>query len=114
MAYYSYKHFETKGWSGTVIRPQGFEYKIVAVIGDTTYIETDEKNIPVQDKRINFKLETTNPVEEERACNLDIKNSEKRINEIKDELITAVLLDDANTITALKAEYQNLIGVVNE
>lgn len=113
MAYYSYKHVETKGWSGTVIRPQGFKYKIVAVIGDTTYIETNEKNIPVQDKRIDFKLETTSPVEEERTCNLDIKNTEHRINEIKDELITAVLLDDANTITALKAEYQTLIGVKN-
>lgn len=42
------------------------------------------------------------------------KNTLQRINEIKEELITAVLLDDTNTITALKAEYQALIGVENE
>lgn len=114
MAIYSYKKVNTGSPFGTILNPVKFFYKIIGELGNRTYIETDEKNIPVQDKRIDFKLEVTNPIEEERAYNLDIKNTEKRINEIKEELITAVLLDDTNTITALKAEYQNLIGVVNE
>lgn len=42
------------------------------------------------------------------------KDTLQRINEIKEELITAVLLDDADTINSLKAEYQTLIGVENE
>lgn len=114
MTIYSYKKVNTGSPFGTVLNPVKFSYKIIGELGDRTYIETDEENIPVQDKRIDFKLEVTNPIEEERAYNLDIKNTEKRINEIKEELITAVLLDDTNTITALKAEYQALIGVENE
>ena len=114
MTIYSYKKVNTGSPFGTILNPVKFSYKIIGELGCRTYIETDEKNIPVQDKRIDFKLEVTNPIEEERAYNLDIKNTEKRINEIKEELITAVLLDDTNTITALKAEYQTLIGVENE
>lgn len=36
-------------------------------------------------------------------------NTQTRIAEIKDELITAVLLDDAETMTALKSEYKELM-----
>lgn len=36
-------------------------------------------------------------------------DTSNRIAEIKDELITAVLLDDTETMTALKAEYKELM-----
>ena len=39
----------------------------------------------------------------------ELTNTENRINEIKNELLTATLLDDADTIDALKAEYKGLI-----
>lgn len=86
MAYYSYKHFETKGWSGTVIRPQGFDYKVLAVIGDTTYLETDVTDIPKQDSRIDFK-------EDNFFLNQANKNIEPQGNDLNDallELINAV------------------------
>lgn len=86
MAYYSYKHFETKGWSGTVIRPQGFDYKVLAVIGDTTYLETDVTDIPKQDSRIDFK-------EDNSFLNQANKNIEPQGNDLNDallELINAV------------------------
>lgn len=35
---------------------------------------------------------------------------ENRISEIKNELLTATLLDDTDTITALKAEYKELLN----
>ena len=36
-------------------------------------------------------------------------DTQTRIAEIKDELITAVLLDDTETMTALKSEYKELM-----
>lgn len=36
-------------------------------------------------------------------------DTQTRISEIKDELITAVLLDDTETMTALKSEYKELM-----
>ena len=38
-----------------------------------------------------------------------MKDTENRISEIKDELLTAVLLDDTETVDSLKAEYKKLM-----
>lgn len=111
---YSYKKVNTGSPFGTVLNPVKFSYKIIGDLGERTYIETEETNIPAQDKRIDFKKENSNPIKEEKKYNSAIEETNSRIKEIKEELITAVLLDDTNTITALKTEYQNLIGVVNE
>lgn len=40
----------------------------------------------------------------------EINETEQRIEQIKSELLTATLLDDTDTITALKAEYKELIN----
>lgn len=114
MAIYSYKKVNTGSPFGTILNPVKFSYKIIGDLGGRTYIETEDTDVPSQDERIDFKLEDSNPIEEEQSFNLAIQKTEERINEIKEELITAVLLEDTDTVSALKAEYQTLIGVENE
>ena len=40
----------------------------------------------------------------------DIKAKEQRLADIKDKLLTAVLLDNTDTVNSLKAEYKELLN----
>ena len=42
--------------------------------------------------------------------NFQLREKENRISEIKDELLTAVLLDDTDAQATLKAEYKELLA----
>ena len=48
--------------------------------------------------------------EEVERAEQELTTTENRINEIKEELLTATLLDDTETIDALKAEYKELLN----
>lgn len=56
-----------------------------------TYTKTEEKNLSDE-------------------LNLQVREKQNRIAEIKDELLTAVLLDDTDTQTTLKTEYKELLS----
>lgn len=61
------------------------------------------------DGSITFTLPSDEEKEVERA-EQELAITENRINEIKEELLTATLLDDTETIDALKAEYKELLN----
>ena len=48
-------------------------------------------------------------ITEAEQAQSELTDTETRISEIKDELLTAVLLDDAETVESLKAEYKKLM-----
>lgn len=52
----------------------------------------------------------TNEAVEQKAIQTELLTKESRIAEIKDEIVTATLLDDSETISALKAEYKELVN----
>lgn len=66
------------------------------------------------------KLEITDVAEPEpekteeeilqEELNAQLREKQNRISEIKDELLTAVLLDDTDTQATLKAEYKELLS----
>lgn len=57
-----------------------------------------------------FKILAVEHDVEEEQLQSEINTIEQRIEQIKSELLTATLLDDTDTITALKAEYKELIN----
>lgn len=62
-----------------------------------------------KDGSITFTPPTSETVEQ-KAIQTEFLTKENRIAEIKEELVTATLLDDSETISALKAEYKELVN----
>lgn len=116
MAIYSYIKVNTGSPFGAELNPVKFSYTIIGELSGRTYIETDETNIPVQNTIIDFRKENHNPIQDQKELEETIRlteetitNTAKRLKEIKDEFITAVLLDDTEIMTALKSEYKELM-----
>lgn len=116
MAIYSYVKINTGSPFGAELNPIKFNYTIIGELDGRTYINTDDEVIPEQNALIDFKLETENPIQKQKELEETIKQSEESINntintinKIKDEFLTAVLLNDYDTQDALKAEYKKLL-----
>ena len=116
MAIYSYIKINTGSPFGTELNPVKFNYTIIGEFKGRTYINTDDEVIPEQSTLIDFKSETENPIQKQKELEETIKQSEEsvsntlnKINKIKDEFLTAVLLNDYDTQDALKAEYKKLL-----
>lgn len=61
------------------------------------------------DGSITFTPPTDEAVKQ-KEIQKEILDKDKRIAEIKDKLLTAVLLDDTDTVNSLKAEYKELLN----
>ena len=61
------------------------------------------------DGSITFTPPTDQAVKQ-KEIQKEILTKDKRIAEIKEELVTAYLLDDKDTLEALKTEYKELIN----
>ena len=119
MAYYSFT--PTKGAYGhgvaDIDSTKGINHWDFTVLGTEdgkTYIASDATDIPTQPEDINFKKIKTLPTAiraliDSAQLEQEMKDTENRISEIKDELLTAVLLDDTETVDSLKAEYKKLM-----
>ena len=116
MAIYSYIKINTGSPFGAELNPVKFNYTIIGEFEGRTYINTDDEAITEQNALIDFKLETENPIQKQKELEETIKQSEEsvsntlnKINKIKDEFLTAVLLNDYDTQDTLKAEYKKLL-----
>ena len=119
MAYYSFTPTEGAYGHGVadIDNNKGIErwdFEVLGVEGEKTYISSDAADIPAQPEDINFKTVKTLPVAiqalvDSAQIEKEVKSTEDRILEIKDELLTAVLLDDNETVERLKAEYKTLM-----
>ena len=119
MAYYSFT--PTKGAYGhgvaDIDNTKGidrWDFKVLGIDQDKTYIFSDADVIPTQPDDINFKTVKTLPAAiqalvDSAQIEKEVKSTEGRILEIKAELLTAVLLDDNETVEHLKAEYKTLM-----
>ena len=127
MAIYSYKPLVIPGPYGTVYdfkrpeRPLGEEaqtdeIKEICIFNDRHYIEVaDDVELPAQFDEIDFK-EDTIPDEYTLEKTLETLHQQEatlnaQIAQLKDQLLTATLADDTEQVAAIKAEYQNLVGV---
>lgn len=127
MAIYSYKPLVIPGPYGTVYdfkhpehplgeEAQTNEIKEICIFNDRHYIEVaDDVELPDQFDEIDFK-EDTIPDEYTLAQTLEtLQQQEATLNaqvaQLKDQLLTATLADDTEQVEAIKAEYQNLVGV---
>lgn len=92
----------------------GDEWEVVADYrGKTYYIGTEQHEMKKLGELPNGA--TFDPVKSDtdiaiEQAEQELDTTENRISQIKDELLTATLLDDTDTITALKAEYKELIN----
>lgn len=116
MAIYSYIKVNTNSPFGAELNPVKFTYTIIGELSGRTYIETDETNIPVQNTIIDFRKEKNNPIKEQKELEDSIRlteetitNTTKRLKEIKDEFLSAYLIDDTDAQEILKAEYKSLM-----
>lgn len=127
MAIYSYKPLVIPGPYGTVYdfkhpehpqdeEAQTDEIKEICIVNDRHYIEVpDDVELPAQFEEIDFK-EDTIPDEYTLAQTLEALHQQEatlnaQIAQLKDQLLTATLADDTEQVAAIKAEYQNLVGV---
>ena len=127
MAIYSYKPLVIPGPYGTVYdfkhpehplgeEAQTDEIKEICIFNDRHYIEVaDDVELPDQFDEIDFKADTI-PDEYTLAQTLEtLRQQEATLNaqvaQLKDQLLTATLADDTEQVAAIKAEYQNLVGV---
>ena len=119
MAYYSFT--PTQGAYGhgvaDIDNDKGIEhwdFEVLGVDQGITYISSDAEIIPSQPDDINFKTVKTLPAAiqalvDSAKIEQEVKSNEERILKIKDELLTAVLLDDTETVESLKTEYKTLM-----
>ena len=66
MAIYSYIKINTGSPFGAELNPVKFNYTIIGEFEGRTYINTDDEIVPEQNKLIDFKLETENPIQKQK------------------------------------------------
>lgn len=114
---YSYKDININDPFGTTLTLEDVDrekYTILCTINGRTYIEIDDDvYIPEQEAELDLQIEYENPLtiqENINTINAQLEQTEQRIEQMKNELLLAILSDDTEIQENLKAEYKELLN----